>query len=364
MSPNAPLPIALDLLGGDLGPDVVLQGAVRAVVDDGARVVVVGLPEHGARVAREHPALIAADRLAFIEAHDVVTMDDRPGAAVRRKRRSSMRVACELVQDGRCAAVVSTGNSGAFAATASFVFGRLPGVVRPAIAAPVPSLGRSGHALLLDAGANVDCTPLQLAQWGVLGSAYLAASTGHPRPAVGVLGNGEEAHKGTALTRGALALLRQTDLYVTGPCEGRDLLHGGVDVVVTDGFTGNVALKTAEGVVGFLGQLVKDTFGNGSVVDRIGGALSKPGWDRIRARLDPRETGAAPLLGLRRPAFVAHGRSDAHAVRCGIRAARRFVDDNVEGALTAALARNPGLRRPSSGAATSSSTLCDQGVVI
>ena len=345
MTDDAALPIALDLMGGDLGVDVLLQGALRAVVDDHARVVVVGLPGIGARVARDHAALVAAGRLAFVDADDVVTMDDRPAAAVRTKRRSSMRVACELVQSGRCAAVLSTGNSGAFSATASFVFGRLDGVVRPAIAAPVPSLGRSGHAILLDAGANVDCTPLQLAQWGVLGSAYLARTTGHPRPAIGVLGNGEEEHKGTALTRGALALLRQTDLHVTGPCEGRDLLHGAVDVVVTDGFTGNVALKTAEGVVAFMGQLVKDTFGNGSVVDRLGGALSKPGWDRIRARLDPRETGAAPLLGLRRPAFVAHGRSDAHAVRCGIRAARRFVALDVERALADALARNPGVRR-------------------
>jgi glycerol-3-phosphate acyltransferase PlsX len=339
------LPVALDVMGGDLGVDVALQGAVRAVVADGARVVVVGLPELGARVAREHAALIASGRLAFVAADDVVTMDDKPAAAVRNRRRSSMRVACELVQGGRCAAVLSTGNSGAFAATASFVFGRLDGVLRPAIAAPVPSLGRSGHALLLDAGANVECTPLHLAQWGVLGSAYLAASTGHPRPATGVLGNGEEEHKGTALTRGALALLRQTDVHVTGPCEGRDLLHGGVDVVVTDGFTGNVALKTAEGVVSFLGHLVKDTFGNGSLVDRLGGALSKPGWDRIRARLDPRETGAAPLLGLRRPAFVAHGKSDAHAVRCGLRAARRSVDNDVEHALAAAIARNPVVHR-------------------
>jgi glycerol-3-phosphate acyltransferase PlsX len=345
MTDDAALPIALDLMGGDLGVDVLLQGALRAVVDDGARVVVVGVPEIGARIAREHPAPTATGRLAFVPADDVVTMDDKPGVAVRHKRRSSMRVACELVQSGRCSAVLSTGNSGAFAATATYVFGRLGGVLRPAIAAPVPSLGRCGRAILLDAGANVDCTPLHLAQWGVLGSAYLSKTAGHPRPAVGVLGNGEEEHKGTALTRGALALLRRTRLNVVGPCEGRDLLHGSVDVVVTDGFTGNVALKTAEGVVAFMGHLVKDTFGNGSVVDRLGGALSRPGWDRIRARLDPRETGAAPLLGLRRPAFVAHGRSDAHAIRCGLRAARRFVDDDIERALSEALAANPAVHR-------------------
>jgi glycerol-3-phosphate acyltransferase PlsX len=340
------LPIALDLMGGDVGIDPLLDGAVRAVVDDGARVVVVGLPEVEARLAREQASLIAAGMLSFVAADDVVTMHDAPAVAVRRKRRSSMRVACALVHSGRCAAVLSTGHSGAFAATASFVFGRLKDVVRPAIAALVPSLGQSGHALLLDAGAQVECTPLHLAQWGVLGSAFFACVTGRTRPAVGVLCNGEEEHKGTPLTRGALSLLRQTDLHVTGPCEGRDLLHGGVDVVVTDGFTGNVALKTAEGVVAFLGHLVKDTFGHGSVVDRIGGALSKPGWDRIRARLDPREVGAAPLLGLRRPAFVAHGRSDAHAVRRGIRAAQRFVALDVERAQTAALLRNPVVLRP------------------
>ncbi|MBM4280439.1 MAG: phosphate acyltransferase PlsX [Deltaproteobacteria bacterium] len=338
------VPVALDLMGGDRGADVVLQGALKAVVDDGDRVIAVGVPALGERIARDHAPLVAAGRLAFVGADDVVTMDDQPAAAVRSKRRSSMRVACELVQQGRCSAVLSTGNSGAFSATASFVFGRLPGVARPAIAALVPSLGATGHALLLDAGAQVACTPLHLAQWGVLGSAYFAHSFGVARPAVGVLGNGEEDHKGTALTRAALALLRQTQLRVTGPCEGRDLLHGGVDVVVTDGFTGNVALKTAEGVVAFLGQLVKNTFTHGSVVDRLGGALSRPGWDRIRASLDPRETGAAPLLGLRRPAFVAHGQSDAYAVRCGLRAARRFVALDVEGALATALARNPVVR--------------------
>jgi glycerol-3-phosphate acyltransferase PlsX len=339
-------PVALDLMGGDLGPDPLLDGAVRAIVDDDAHVVAVGRPELQSRIERNHGQLIASGRLAFVAALEVVTMDDPPAQAARRKQRSSMRTACDLVRQGRCSSVVSTGNSGAFAATASFVLGRLDGVLRPAIGAFFPSTARDGHTLLLDAGAQVECTALHLAQWGVLGSAYLSCLTGQEHPRVGVLSNGEEAHKGTTLTRGALALLRQTDVVVHGPCEGRDLFQSGLDVVVTDGFTGNIVLKTAEGVVSFLGGLVRDTFARGSIVDRLGGVLSQAGWQRLRTRLDPREVGAAPLLGLRSPAFVAHGRSDAHAIRCSIRSARRFARLDVARALSAAIERNHAVHPP------------------
>ncbi len=340
--------IALDAMGGDLGVSPLIEGAIQAVLHDGAAVVVVGGPaarqclddhssEQGHLLVRQARA---AGRLQFVDAADVVTMEDRPAAAVRRKKHSSMRVACDLVEAGQAAAVVSVGNSGAMMANASFVFGRLPRVVRPAIGTVLPSFAPHKRTLLVDAGANSSCEPLHLAQFGVLGSVYLEQAFGQSRPAVAVLSNGEEEHKGTPLTRAALALLKRTDLHVVGFCEGRDLNEGRVHVVVTDGFTGNVVLKAAEGVFSFMGRVIKETFEQGSVVDKLGGLLSKPGWARIKAELDPREFGAAPLLGLRRPAFIAHGRSDAHAVRCALRAARRFVDHDVSAHMAVAIERN------------------------
>jgi glycerol-3-phosphate acyltransferase PlsX len=348
MSTAASLPIALDAMGGDRGVSPLVEGAIRAVVDDGARVVLVGRrPELEAALddvdGKGWRARINAGALAIAHADDVVTMDDKPADAVRRKKGSSMRLACDLVARGEAAACVSVANSGAMYATALFSIGRLPGVARPAIATLLPSLSSCGYALLVDAGANTECEPLHLAQRGLLGSVYLERACGQPRPAVGVLSNGEEDSKGTPLVREALALLRQTDAHVVGFCEGRDLNGGDVHVIVTDGFTGNIVLKTAEGVFSFMSAVIKRTFSEGTVVDRLGGLLSQPGWGRIRRELDPREFGAAPLLGLRKPAFIAHGKSDAVAVRAAIRAARRFVDVDVTDHLVAALQRNPAL---------------------
>lgn len=352
MSTAASLPIALDAMGGDRGVLPLVEGASRSIVDDGARVILIGhrdaieacLDEVDGKAWR---ARIASGALAIEHADDVVTMDDKPRDAVRKKKRSSMRVACDLVAARRASAAISVGNSGAMYATALVAVGRLPGVARPAIATLLPALSSSGRSLLVDAGANVDCEPLHLAQWGLLGSVYLERACGQVRPRVGVLSNGEEDTKGTPLVREALALLRlaaqQTDLHVVGFCEGRDLNTGDVDVIVTDGFTGNIVLKTAEGVFSFMSAVIKRTFSEGSVVDKAAGLLSQPGWAKIKRELDPREFGAAPLLGLRQPVFIAHGKSDAVAVRAAIRAARRFVDVEITGHLVAALAQAPAL---------------------
>jgi glycerol-3-phosphate acyltransferase PlsX len=354
MNAAASVPIALDAMGGDCGVQPLVEGALRAIADDGARLVLVG------RRAEVVAALNVADArwqrfeergdLSLVHADDVVTMDDKPADAARKKKQSSMRVACDVVADGaanrhapgiNAGGMLSMGNTGALLATALLAVGRLPGVARPAIATILPSLSPSGRTLLVDAGANSECEPLHLAQWGVLGSVYLQFAFGQQRPAIGVLSNGEEDTKGTPLVREALALLRQTDLNVVGFCEGRDLNAGAVHVVVTDGFTGNVVLKTAEGVFSFMSAVIKRTFSEGTPVDQLGGLLSKPGWARIKRELDPREFGAAPLLGLRRPVFIGHGKSDAHAVRCGLRAVRRFVDTDVTERLVEALASLP-----------------------
>jgi glycerol-3-phosphate acyltransferase PlsX len=342
-------------MGGDRGAVVVVEGCVDAVKADGERVVIVG------RAQELHAALDtvwpswrvdAKDALRVVDADDVVSMDDKAADAARKKKRSSMRVATDLVADGDdnahakghgCCGMVSTGNTGALLATALVSMGRLPGVARPAIATTLPSLSKVGRTVLIDAGANTECDPVHLGQWGLLASVFLERAYGQERPAVGVLSNGEEDNKGTPLTREALAILRQTSLNVVGFCEGRDLNEGVVHVVVTDGFTGNVVLKTAEGVFSFMSAVIKKTFAEGSPIDKVGGLLSQPGWNRIRKELDPREFGAAPLLGLAHPAFIAHGKSDPYAVRCGIRAVRRFVDKGVIGHIQGALDKEPAL---------------------
>ena len=347
MAHAASRPIALDAMGGDSGVLPLVRGAVDAVLQDRNPIILVGTDEVQKileQLSSSTPGLAAARErgdLSFRLATDVVGMEDKPSWVLRHKKQSSMRLACDLVRDGGAVGVMSVANSGAMLATALLVLGRLDGVSRPAIATIMPSFSPCGRTVLVDAGANTECEPLHLAQWGLLGSIYLEHAFSQASPAVGVLSNGEEDTKGTELVREALALLRQTSLNVVGFCEGRDLNGGDVHVVVTDGFTGNVVLKTAEGVFSFMTKVIKQTFEQGNVVDQLGGLLSKPGWGRIREHLDPREFGAAPLLGLKQPAFIAHGKSDAHAVRCGLRAVRRFVDVDVCGHLGSALASAP-----------------------
>lgn len=266
-------------------------------------------------------------------------MEDKPAAAARKKKDSSMRVACELVAAGEACGVLSAGNSGAFLATALVVFGRMDGVLRPAIGTLLPAQSPFGLVHLVDAGANVECEPEQLAQWAVLATTALHTVHGVAKPTVAVLSNGEEDTKGTALTRATLALLRTLPLEVVGYVEGRDITAGKAHVVVTDGFTGNVTLKTAEGVFRSLSAWIREGYAQGSVLEKVGGALSRSMFARLRSRLDPREFGAAPFLGLDRPAFVAHGSSDAYAIRRGIGAVRAWAQHDVAAHMRAAIAR-------------------------
>lgn len=335
----AELPVAVDAMGGDHGPAPVVAGALEAIRSDGARVVLVGdeqvLAQHAAV-----PDLFADGRLAIVHATEVVTMDDQPAAAARKKRDSSMRKACDLVSEGKASAALSPGNSGALMATGLLCFGRIEGVLRPAFGTLLPARSSIGCSLLLDAGANTDPEPVHLAQWGVLGATYLEQAFGLARPQVAVVSNGEEQTKGTELTRAALAVLKKTDVALHGYAEGRDLNRGDVHVFVTDGFTGNVMLKTAEGVFKFVTEEIKAGYREGGLIDKLGGALSRGMFARLREKLDPREVGAAPLFGLARATFKAHGSSDAHAIRRGIAAARRYAAHGVDAHLAAAIARN------------------------
>ncbi|MBJ6765107.1 phosphate acyltransferase PlsX [Myxococcaceae bacterium JPH2] len=305
--------LVLDAMGGDHAPGAVVDGGVLfARAYPGHEVVLVG------DEARVRPVLEKAEppeNVLFRHASEVVEMDEHASAAFRRKRDSSLRVGFELVRDGEASALVSAGNSGAVMAGGLLTLGRIPGVERPAIAALFPALKGGGRCLLLDAGANVDCRPLHLAQFAVLGEAYVRMRLGIARPRVAVLSNGEEPSKGTVLTREASALLRGSPLEFVGYVEGKDLFSGDVEVVVTDGFTGNVVLKTSEGVgMGMAGLMRQAIEKRGGLPEKLGALLLKPTLAGLRRVMDYAEYGGAPLLGIQGVGIVAHGRSSPRAI--------------------------------------------------
>jgi glycerol-3-phosphate acyltransferase PlsX len=321
-------PVAVDAMGGDHAPGAIVQGAVNAA-RKGLAVILVG-PE--ARV-REEMARHGAARDLPIEVHDaseVIDMHDHPGQAMRRKKDNSIRVSFELVKAGEACAMVSAGNSGAVMAGAIFVLGRPEGVERPAIITALPAL--KGHPIMLDMGAVVDAKPIHLVQFALMGEVYARRVYGVERPRVAILSNGEEASKGTELTRAAAAALRRAPIQFVGYCEGRDLLTGAFDVIATDGFTGNVALKAMEGTAKVVGEYLKRAL-RASPISMIGGLLSKGALEGMKRRLDWREVGGAPLVGVNGVGFIGHGSSDALAVENAVRraseAARSHFTDEI-----------------------------------
>lgn len=317
--------IAVDAMGGDHAPLRVVDGALAAARHAGVAVTLVGRSGELAACLDAHADASALD-VAVVEAPDVVSMDESPAAALRRKPRASIRVACELVARGEATAVVSAGHTGATVVSAHGVFGMLPGVDRPALAPSIPT--RTGMAVLLDAGATVECRPQHLLQFGVMGSVYAEALLGVTGPRVGVLSIGEEEGKGNDLTREAYRLLKAAPVSFVGNIEARDVFSGRADVIVCDGFTGNVALKLSEGLVEtveeLLGEELASTFSS-----QVGFLLSRRAFRRFRKRLDYSEYGGAPLLGVSKLAFVCHGRSSVKAIRNAVVAAARFAADGV-----------------------------------
>ncbi len=332
--------LALDAMGGDFAPSAAVEGAVRhaRAHPDHAVVLVGDTGSVRPLLARLH----APSNLILHHAAETVGMDDEPSQAIRRKKDSSLRVGLELVRAGEADAFVSAGHSGAVLAGALLVLGRLEGAERPAIAALLPAL-KKGRCLLLDAGANVECRPRQLAQWAVMGEAYVRTVMHVPKPRVAVLSNGEEASKGTALTREAAEFLRAGreagGLDFRGYVEGKDIFSGAVEVVVTDGFTGNVVLKTAEGTALGVVGLIKQAIEKSPLPERIGALLMKPTLMGLRKVVDWAEYGGAPLLGVNGVVLVAHGRSDARAVENALRAACTTVELGLLPALEDALRR-------------------------
>jgi glycerol-3-phosphate acyltransferase PlsX len=313
--------IAVDAMGGDRAPGVIVEGAWRAAKELGVDVVLVGDKE---AVERELSRL-NADPLEIIPASESVAMHESPSSALKKKD-SSIKVAFDRMKSGQVQAVVSAGNSGAMMAAGMFAVGRLPRVARPAILVVVPSAGKG--TIVVDAGANVDCKPHHLAQFGIMGAIYAERVLGIADPRVGVLSNGEEDGKGTDLTRAASALLSGSSLHYVGYVEGRDIFNATVDVVVCDGFTGNVALKTMEGVANFAGEVLKGAFRK-NLSSRVGYLMTRKALREAYRRLDYAEYGGAPLIGLDGVAIVAHGGSSPLAIKNAIRAARDAVEHDM-----------------------------------
>jgi glycerol-3-phosphate acyltransferase PlsX len=330
--------IAVDAMGGDYGPAVVVEGAATASREFGASVVLVG---DKAAIEREVLRLGAAGLpIEVRHASQVVGMGESPSQALRRKRDSSLRVAAQLVKDGEAAAFVSAGNTGAAMAIAMFVIGVLPGVDRPAIAAVLPNLRR--FTVLIDAGANVDPKPMHLLQFAVMGHVYARDILGLDNPRVGLLSVGEEEGKGTELTRETYDQLKDSSLNFIGNVEGRDIYNGRCDVVVTDGFTGNVALKISESLADMLASMIREELTR-DVRSKVGAALALPAFARFKRRIDYTEMGGAPLLGIDGAAIICHGASPVKAIKNAVRVAGEWakagVNDHIKAALEAEVAR-------------------------
>ena len=318
--------IALDAMGSDRAPKPEVEGAIQAARRFAIDVKLVG-PEPLLRAEfRRHP-FSSSLPISIVHASQTISMHDKAVQAVRAKRDSSMRVGLRLVREGQAAAFITAGNTGAAMATAKMVLGGLPGVDRPALAALLPTaVGKV--ATLLDVGANVDCKPHHLEQFAMMGDIYFRNMFGTPRPRVGLLSIGEEEGKGNELTREAFQALKQLPLNFIGNVEGRDLYSGAVDVIVADGFVGNVALKTSEGVVGLVRATLKDTLA-ATITRQVGYLLSRSAFADFKKRLDHTEYGGAPLLGVKGACFITHGSSNANAIKNAIRVAAEFVERNI-----------------------------------
>ena len=328
--PNNPVAIAVDAMGGDHAPDVVLEGVATALdLDPDLHVLLVG-PETVV-------SGVSLERCTPIPATEVISMGEHPANAVRTKRDSSIVVGCRLVKEGTAAGFFSAGSTGACMAAATLVMGRVAGVDRPAIAAVIP--GAERPVVLLDVGANADVKPEMLVQFALMGRAYSQVVLGVSEPAVGLLNIGEEPTKGSLLAQEAHALMAASVPGFVGNVEGRDLPRGTVDVIVTDGFTGNVALKTLEGLASVLFSQIKEVLAE-SVTTKVGAAMIAPSLKALKARLDPEAYGGAPLLGVNGACIIGHGSSSARAVANGIAVTTRAARGNLAERIKVAIAGN------------------------
>lgn len=320
--------IVVDAMGGDHAPGEIVAGALLAAQEFDAEILLVGDEARVRPLLKGH----SANGVRGIHAPQSIAMDLSPSTAVRSCEGTSLGVAVNLVKQGEADAVVSAGNSGAFLAIALIKLGRIEGVSRPAIATVWPAL--NGPTVLLDSGANVDCKPEWLEQFAIMGSAYAKAVLNVPNPRVAILSVGEERSKGNQLVLESARLLERAPVNFVGNVEGRDLFHNIADVIVADGFVGNVVLKVGEGMIAELAHVMRDTLLGGSVLTKIGTAMLAPALKRLRKRFDYETYGGAPLLGLRGNCIVTHGRASRNALKHAIGAAVQEVNHDVVGKIS------------------------------
>jgi len=324
--------IILDAMGSDTHPKPEIQAAIEASLTFGDEISLVGPADvlrEGLKTAIGNPG-----NVRVIHAPEVIEMTDKPAENARRKAQNSMAIGMELIKSGDGDAFVTAGNTGGAMATALFTLGRIRGVKRPALTALFPVKG--GYCAVSDIGANAECKPEYLLQFAIMGSIYAQKVLGVTSPRVGLLSNGEEAGKGNMLVKETYPLLANSGLNFIGNVEGKELFGGMADVVITDGFTGNVLLKSSEAVAKLLVDVLRQEL-MGSLQTKIGALLSKPAFGVLKKMMDPAEVGAAPLLGIDGLVFVGHGRSDARALVNAIRIARQAVDADLLVALRAAI---------------------------
>jgi phosphate acyltransferase len=326
--------VAIDAMGGDHAPTEIVGGAIRAQKELDVEILLVGDPQVIETCLRQFPD---APKMAIVPSEGLIEMTEEPLTALRRKPKASINVAMMLVKEGKADAVVSAGHSGAAMAAALLRLGRLPGIDRPAIGAVFPTMMAGKPVLVLDVGANVDCRPKFLEQFALMGTVYAQYVLGNPTPKVGLLNIGEEANKGNEVAIATYELLKNNpSIPFTGNCEGRDVLSGDFDVVVCDGFAGNILLKFAEAVGGILLQILKEELPRGKR-GKIGVTVLKHNLGRIRARVDHAEHGGALLLGVAGICIIGHGSSDAETVCSAVRLAKEAVENQVLDRIKASL---------------------------
>ena len=320
--------IVLDAMGGDHAPPVAVEGGVWAAREYGIEVILVGREEDVRHELARHDT--SGLSLPIVHASQVIEMEDHPAAAAKAKRDSSMVVGMDMVKRGEAHAFVSAGNSGGAMAAALFRLGRIRGIKRPALSTVYPTT--TGLCFMLDVGANTDCKPGYLFQFAYMGAAYAERVLGIANPRVGIVSNGEEEGKGSILVQEAYQLLKNSELNFIGNVEGKDIPAGMADVVVTDGFTGNVIGKLSEGLAESLLGIIKSEIKK-SPIATLGALLSKPAFDKVKKRLDYAEFGGAPLLGVDGVVIVAHGRSNAKAIKNAVRVAKQAVEGEMLAAI-------------------------------
>ncbi len=312
-------------MGGDNAPHAVVAGAVQAAREFGVGIILVGIEQTIETELKKH-LQVKTLPIEIRNATEVVDMLDSPATVFRRKKDSSIRVANELVKRGEAVAVISAGHTGAAMATSLFVIGKLEGVERPAIATFMPNV--KGTSIVLDVGANVDCKPMHLVQFAVMGEVYAKYLLKIPSPRVGLLSIGEEATKGNELTKEAFKLLTETSVNFIGNVEGRDVMSGKADVVVCDGFIGNVVLKVSESVAEAIGLMIRENIGD-NLVRKLGYFMMRPAFRALKRRVDYAEYGGAPLIGIDGISIISHGRSSDRAIKNAIRVAAELAKSEV-----------------------------------